>query len=196
MTRQKKIAEKDAGTKGDFIMKKFLAMMMAMMMAFSVAACGGGEEAAPAEPTMVELSNGYVTMMVPEAYSDVQQMEGMVGAGGPGGSVIISDPIEADIAAADVTEEVMLMLAGDSYPDVEMLAFENPSEVDGTEAVYASMKGTNATSGLEHTMEYFMVFYMLDDVLNMQNICVMYQAGEGADMETYLDDVVSSIKVG
>ena len=35
-------------------MKKFWAMMMAMMMAFSMAACGGGEEAPVEEPAALE----------------------------------------------------------------------------------------------------------------------------------------------
>lgn len=176
-------------------MKKFLAMMMAMMMVFSAAACGGGEEeAAPAEPAMVEISNGYVTMMIPEAYDEVQQMDGMVGAGGPGGSAVISDPVEADIAAADVTEDLILMLVSESYSDVEMLGFDNPVDIDGTEGVCAVMTGTS--NDMDLTLTFLMAFYMLDDVMYEQNICIAYETGYDTDMETYLIDVVDSIVIG
>ena len=178
-------------------MKKFLAMMMAMMMAFSMAACGG-EEAPAEEPeiTMVEVNNDYVTMMVPESFSDIQELEDMIGAGGEGGSFVISDAMASDATAADVTEDIMLEMIGEAYEDVEMLEFENPMDVDGTEAVYAKLTGTDAENGVEMTLVYVMAFYMLDDVIHDQDICITYQSGEGTDMEVCLDDVIDSIRIG
>lgn len=179
-------------------MKKFFAMMMAMALAFSAAACGG-EEAAPAEPAepaMVEVNNGYVTMMVPESFSDVQQLEGLIGAGGLGGSFVISDSMASDATAADITEDIMLMMAGDSYADLELLEYENPIDIDGTEAVYAKMRGVDVAEGVEHTLAYILVFYMVDDVVHDQDICITYQAGEGVDLETYLDEIIDSIRIG
>lgn len=179
-------------------MKKFLAMMMAMMMVFGAAACGGGEEAPveELEVSMIELSNEYISMMIPEDYSDVQDLEGMVGAGGPGASIIIADPAVADLEVSDITEDAILMMAGDAYPDAELVEFENPVNIDGTDAVYATIKGTNADNGMELTVTYILVFYMLDDVLHEQDICFTYQAGEGTALEANLDEVVNSITVG
>lgn len=191
------IAEKHRGRKGGFFMKKFLAMMMAMMMAFSFAACGG-EEAPAEEPeiAMVEVNNDYVTMMVPESFSEIQQLEEMIGAGGPGGSFVITDAMVSDADASDVTEDIMLMMVGDSYADTEMLEYENPIRVDGTDAVYAKMKGTDESTGAEFTIVYVLAFYMVDEVVHDQDICITYQTGEGTDIEKCLDAMIDSIKIG
>ena len=120
----------------------------------------------------------------------------MVGAGGLGGSFVITDSMVSDANASDVTEDIMLMMVGDSYADTEMLEYENPVQIDGTDAVYAKMKGTDESTGAEFTIVYILPFYMVDEVVHDQDICITYQTGADTDIEACLDAMIDSIRIG
>lgn len=172
-------------------MKKMMAMMMAMAMAFSVAACGGGEEA-PAAPTLVEKQFGeYVTMMIPDDCQDMVEQEGMVGIPGPGYSVVVSDPYEEELLAADVTEELALELVAAEKENAKIVDFQNPVEVDGTEAVIFTVDEGNG-----NTQTFVILYYMLDDVMQQQMICYTYTTDGDTTLKTSLDEVIGSIKIG
>ena len=168
-------------------MKKFLAMMMAMAMAFSVAACGG-EEA----PTLVEKQFGeYVTMMVPDDCQDMVEQEGMLGLPGPDYSVVVADPYEADLLAADITEDIALQLITGEKENAEIVDFQNPVDVDGTEAVIFTVAEDDGD-----TQTFVILYYMLDDVMQEQIICYTYTTGANSSLETSMDEVIGSIKIG
>ena len=169
-------------------MKKVLAMMMALALACSVAACGGEE--ASAEVTLVEKQFGeYITMMIPDDYGDMVEQETMVGVPGPDYSVVVAAPYEADLVAADVTEEVALEVIAEK--NAEILDFQNPAEVDGTEAVIFTVAEDDGD-----TQTFVILYYMLDDVLQEQIICYTYTTGANSSLEANLDEVIDSITIG
>ena len=176
-------------------MKKLFAMMMAMMMAFSMAACGGEETVEEPETSLVMQEAGMVSMLVPDDFEAFAQYEGMIAAPGPGSSIIVADPWVADVAAADITEADVAEMVSGSYPDAVVLEYENPVEIGGTEAVTFTIEGTHEDGG-KNTVTYALLFYMMDDVMYEQDLCFTYRTGEGTSLEAAMPEIIDSITIG
>ena len=176
-------------------MKKLFALMMTMMMAFGVAACGGEETPTEPESSLVMQEVGDLSMLAPDDYDEFGEYEGYCGAPGPGSSIIVADPFEADVTAADITEDVVADMVYSAYPDAVVLEYENPVEIGGTESVRFTIEGTSAEDGAENTVTYVLMFYMIDDVVYEQDVCFTYRTGEDTSLETNLDEIIDSITI-
>ncbi|MDO4531186.1 MAG: hypothetical protein Q4C06_04320, partial [Bacillota bacterium] len=121
--------------------------------------------------------------------------EGVIGAPGPGSSIIVADPWVADVAAADITEADITEMVKESYPDAVVLEYENPVEVGGTEAVTFTIEGAHEDGG-KNTVTYVLLFYMMDDVMYEQDLCFTYRTGEGTSLEAAMPEIIDSITIG
>ena len=174
-------------------MKKLFAMAMTIMMAFSFASCGGEETT---ETSLVMQEAGMVSMLLPDDFEPMAQYEGYYGAPGPNCSVVVSDPVVADVFAEDITADAVPGMVQGAYPDAVVLEYENPVEIGGTEAVYITIEGTSIQEGDVNTVTYVLLYYMMDDVMYEQDLCFTYRTGENTSLETNMAEIIDSITIG
>jgi ABC-type glycerol-3-phosphate transport system substrate-binding protein len=147
-------------------MKKTLILILAMVMTFSLAACGGDEVSAPPQnnPTetetpannadentevdFVSMNFGNITINVPSVFKAVEENGGMYVSAGPNASITVTPAIEVELLPTDWDEslasDALEMLYGNTYSNLELAAFEGDVNMNGNTAVYYAFYGTNA----------------------------------------------------
>ena len=184
-------------------MKKFLALILAAVMMFSVAACGGGEETVETptttttveeEITLVERKTGNVSMLLPSDFEDFKAYEGFQASAGPGGSVVVAEMLEYQYDSMTLTEEDFDVLISDAYENYKIYGFE-PTDINGAVGMIGLFAGDSKTSGTRN--EVFYIFYDTTDGTNdyNNNICFTYLEGENTSLETYYEEILSSLNV-
>jgi hypothetical protein len=142
-------------------MKKLLALIMALVMALSLAACSG-ENAEPAQGSSSETSNteteivskeaelvsktfGNITINVPSDFSDVIEKDGLyISASPTNANIVVSRALGIDIQASEWNESVAeqsLQAYSSAYTDMELLAFEGNVNMNGNTAVFLGFTG-------------------------------------------------------
>lgn len=137
-------------------MKKLLVLIMAIVMTLSLAACGGEKTPAPdqsssGEATGAEFASmtfGYITMSAPSVFSAVTEKEGMYVSAGPDASITVTPTLGIDILPSEwdeeVAKELLQVIYGSTYTDLELSAFEGDVNMNGNTAVYYAFYGKNS----------------------------------------------------
>lgn len=148
-------------------MKKTMVLMLALMMALSLAACGGeqapaatqGSSAAaettapadnsgtPAEANFVSMTFGDITMSVPDVFGAVEEQGDYYVSSGPNASITVTKATEVDIAASEWNEDLAkeaVKMYSSTYTNIELGAFEGDVDMNGSTAVYYGFNGVNA----------------------------------------------------
>ena len=183
-------------------MKKILALMLAVAMVFSVAACGVEETtetttttpAVEEEVTLVERKTGNVSMLLPSEFEEFKAYEGFQGAAGPGGSVIVAEMMEYTYDSMAITEEEFEATIAQSYENYEIYGFE-ATDINGVTGMVGLFAGDSLTSDTRNEVCY--LFYDTTDGTTdyNNNICFTYLADEDTLLETYLEDILGSLNV-
>lgn len=193
-------------------MKKFLIIIMTLVMILNLAACGGSE--APSEPvapveseqkeeaaktseiTLVTKEANFTSLLVPSDFGEFQMMEGDIAiAEGPNSNIIITNTNETDVTIEDITEEYMLGLIGNSYSNIEVLDFVNPGTVAGVDAAVIMYSGDGVTSGKNKTNCYIMMFFELEGIICEQHVGLTYDTGANTALEANLNEIIESISL-
>lgn len=142
-------------------MKKILVVMLTLMMALSLVACGGsgnennnGAEGKAAE--FVSMTFGDITMSVPNVFSEVSEKEGVYLSAGPNASISATPAMEIDLLPSEWDEslaaELTNALYGSTYNDIEMSSFDANVNMNGNTAVYMAFYGKNS-SGIDRLVQ-------------------------------------------
>ncbi len=188
-------------------MKKFLALMLTVVMAFSVAACGGEEtaetttetttvveEVEEEEITLVEAVTGNVSMLLPSDFTEFTAYEGYSVAAGPGASVVVAEMGEYLMDSTTMTEEAFIASTEGVYENVEIVDF-GITDINGATGVVGTFIGESVNSGETRSVMY--IWYdTTDGTTNYNNsICFVYNTNSGTSLETYFEDVLGSLSV-
>ncbi len=187
-------------------MKKLLLLMMVLILSLSLVACGGGgdsEEAAPDASTpeasdiaLVSKEANFITLLVPTDFGEFQTVDGGAAiAEGPNANIVVTNTSETDVTIEDITEDYMLSMIGNSYSNIEVLAFENPVTVAGVDAALIQFTGDGVTSGTNKTVCYIMLFFSLEDLNCEQHVAFTYDTGTGSSLEANLAEIIESISL-
>lgn len=137
-------------------MKKLLVLMMALVMTLSLAACGGEKTPAPdqsssSEATGAEFASmtfGYITMSAPSVFSAVTEKEGVYVSAGPDASITVTPTLGIDIQPSEwdesIAKELLQVIYGSTYTDLELSVFEGDVNMNGNTAVYYAFYGKNS----------------------------------------------------
>lgn len=139
-------------------MKKLLVFILTIALALSLVACGGEQAAGPdqqekppaagQETKFETMTFGDVTISVPNVFNPVTETQGVFVAAGPTAAITVTPAIEVDIMASDwdesLAEEVIELLYGATYTELELSAFEGDVNMNGNTAVYMAFFGKNA----------------------------------------------------
>lgn len=158
--------------------KRLMAVILALLMVFAFAACGG-EETAPDEDTVqqengevqqpeetedtayVEMAFGDITITVPDIFQEPQENQGFYGAAGPDSSITVSGAMPIDIQPEDWTEDLVAAslesMYGATYSDLTLAGFQGDVDMNGTPAVWFAFYGTNS-KGVERFVQNVYLF--------------------------------------
>lgn len=149
-------------------MRKLLILMMALVIALSLTACGddntpasqqgssSGEESntniensgKDSETEFVSMNFGYITMSVPSVFKAVEEKDGMYVSAGPDSSILVTPTMGIDLLPSEwdesLAKESLEMLYGSTYTNLEFAAFEGDVNMNGNTAVYVAFFGKNA----------------------------------------------------
>jgi len=186
-------------------MKKLLALMMALVMTFSLAACGGdggsvepdsivSEPEAPAV-TLVNKEANFTTLLVPSDFGEFYDKDGYAVAEGTNSSIVVTPTIVPDVRIEDITEEYMVDLMGNTYSNIEVLAFDNPVTIAGVDAVSFQFTGDGATSGKNKTVCHITMFFSIEGQDCEQQVSFTYDTGANTSLEANLNDIIESISL-
>ncbi len=146
-------------------MKKILALLCALAMVFTLAACGGGDDVTDDntdgdptgdEVTMKTVTLGDVSIDLPDFFGEPQETSsGALGVAGPESSVTVAGPVEMDITldmwSEEFAEASLEGLFGATYTDLTLISFQGPADFDGTPGVVLAFGGTNS-KGVERVV--------------------------------------------
>lgn len=144
-------------------MKKTLVLMMALVMALSLVACGGekapaqgssaGAETtasaggAPSEPNFVSKTFGDITMSLPDVFGAVEEQGDYYVSSGPNASITVTKATEVDIAASEWNEDLAkeaVNMYSSTYTNIALGVFEGDVDMNGSPAIYYGFNGVNA----------------------------------------------------
>lgn len=136
-------------------MKKILALLLALVMAVCLTACGEDNPAAApdnssstAETEFVPMTFGYITVSVPSVFSAVTEKEGMYVSAGPDASIVVTPALEVELPPSawdeSLAKESLEMLYGATYTHLELSTFEGNVNMNGNTAIYYAFYGKNA----------------------------------------------------
>lgn len=141
-------------------MKKLLVLIMALVMTLSLAACGSEKTPAPEQSSsggagntdaaaeFVSMTFGYITMSTPSVFGAVTEKEGVYVSAGPDSSITVTPTLGIDIQPSEwdeeVAKELLQVIYGSTYTDLELSDFEGDVDMNGNRAVYYAFYGKNA----------------------------------------------------
>jgi len=175
-------------------MKKLLVLLMTVVMTLSLAACGEGAPDA-SDVTLVNKEANFTALLVPSDLEDFYDKDGYAVAEGSNASIIITPTIVPDIRIEEITEDYMVDLVGDTYSNIEVLAFDNPVTIAGVDAVSFLFTGDGNTSGKNKTVCHLSLFFAIDGQDCEQQINFTYDTGANTSLEAYLTDIIESISL-
>lgn len=189
-------------------MKKILALLCALAMVFTLAACGGGDDVADdnnggdaatdgEEVTMKTVTLGDVSIDLPDFFGEPQETSsGALGVAGPESSVTVAGPVEMDITldmwSEEFAEASLEGLFGATYTDLTLISFQGPADFDGTPGVVLAFGGTNS-KGVDRVVYNV---YLYDDTQGDYVVSYM-RSLENPQIDEDMDAViVGSITLG
>lgn len=183
-------------------MKKILVIIMAIVMTFSLVACGGdGGSAEPAsdvmapDVTLATKEANFTTLLVPSDFGEFYDKDGYALAEGTNASIVVTPTIEPDVRIEDITEEYMVNLMESTYSNIEVLAFNNPVTIAGVDAVSFQFTGDGATSGKNKTVCHITMFFSIEGQDCEQQVSFTYDTGANTSLEANLNDIIESISL-
>jgi len=195
-------------------MKKLLALMLALLLALSLVACGGEdtpdatqnpsggtETAAPSDDSgageveLVPMTFGHITINVPSVFSDVKEQEGGYVSTGPNASSIIVTPVGVPALQPSEWDETVVaesleMLYGATYSDLQLAGFEGDINMNGNTAVYYAFFGTNS-SGIERLIQVVILYNA--DLTGEYTIAFVHDANDEFFTAELANEIVNSI---
>ena len=186
-------------------MKKLLVLMITFAMTLSLAACGGGEGTAESEKdasvpatsdiTLESKEANFTTLLVPSDFGDFYDKDGYAIAEGTNSSIVVTPTIIPDIRIEDVTEDYLLSLMGETYSNIEVLAFENPVTIAGVDAILFQFTGDSNSSGKNRTVCHLSLFFSIEGQDCEQQLVFTYDTEANTSLEAYLTDIIESISL-
>jgi hypothetical protein len=180
-------------------MKKLWILMMALAMMLSLAACGGEDsEPAPSGPdasevTLINKVANYTALLVPSDFGEFSDLDGYAVAEGPDASIVVTPTFPSDTWIEDVTEDYMLESLGDTYSNIEVLAFDNPAYIGGVDSLSFLCTGDSKSSGKNVTTCQVILYFAIDGQNCEQHVAFTYTTGANSSLEANLADILPSI---
>jgi len=191
-------------------MKKLLVLMMALLMTVSIAACGGDESSASAEPDvtpavsesnpeesveLVEFTGNGITLMVPADFTSTTMDESngnlsVVNKENPA-AITISEKKVDSISSDDITDEVLISSITYSGMIDGTLDRSSRYENDGGTSVVGFGQGKLDDGSVMNTV---IQFYILADGSGYHVVSYLYEVGSDSSLEGTIEQVASSVK--
>ncbi|MDF2654905.1 MAG: hypothetical protein K0R19_1379 [Bacillota bacterium] len=185
-------------------MKKLMVLIMTLVITLSLAACGGsGDSEEPAQDasapqtsdvTLVSKEANFTALLVPSDFAEFQTVDdGSAIAEGPNSNIVVTNTNETDVTIEDMTKDYLVGLMGNSYSNIEVLAFENPVTIAGVNAALIQFTGDGVTSGKNKTVCYILLFFSLEGLNCEQHVALTYDTGANTSLEANLSEIIESI---
>lgn len=186
-------------------MKKLLLLIVVIVITLSLTACGGGGSSTESntdtsgpvvsDVTLISKEANFTTLLVPNDFGEFYDKDGNALAEGLNSNIIVTNTNETDVRIEDITEEYMVGLMGNSYSNIEVLEFKNPTTIAGVDAMLIQFTGDGATSGKNRTVCYVMLFFSLDGINCEQHVIFTYDTGANTTLEANLNKMIESISL-
>lgn len=184
-------------------MKKLLVLMMTLTLGLT--ACGG-DNATPASSsevstsvpqklTLVSKVANYITLLVPSDFGEFYDKDSYFVAEGPNASIVISPITESDTSIGDVTQDFMVESLGNTYSNIEVLAFDNPANIAGVDSVSCLYTGDGNTNGQNKTVCQIILYFTVDGQNCEQHIVFTFNTGANSSLEANFVDILESISL-
>jgi hypothetical protein len=173
---------------GGFIMKKLLALMMALILSLSLVACGGEKI------TLKSQTINGLTLNVPSdfgAFQDVAEQIKMAKNADSTATITISERVDAQKLTADFWDEKTFaenVLTG--LGDLKILEFSNSKKIVGVPAVFAHYSGKNTED--VKTEGYIYLLYHNDGTY--QSIVFSFTKDSDSSLTQNLTTIIDSMK--
>lgn len=162
-------------------------VLMVLVMAVSLTACG--------EVTLESRTVNGVTLSVPDDFGEFKASGGVQMATDEDATAAVAVSEKADaqgFKAADYDQDTYQQAYMSAYKDVTFEKFDNNAQFDGKSALDVKFKATTE-KGVKVTVYNYIVFF---EDGTCQSVSLNYSDGSDSSMETSIDNVIKSIKMG
>ena len=128
--------------------KKICSIIMALILSFSLAACGNESTPTDKEAQFVTMTFGDIIMSVPNIFGEIEDKEDFYVSAGPNSSIVVTKATEVDLLPSEwdesLAKDILEPMYGTTYTDMELVAFEGDVNMNGNTAIYFAFNGNNA----------------------------------------------------
>jgi len=180
----------------EFMMKKLLVLMMAMVMILSLAACGGDQNSTSGESIeLVEVTANGVSVKLPDdfKYAKTDENNGsMLYANEENTAVVtVGALVEDSVTSADITDDVLLAsFAAGGISDATLESSRTVEHDNGT-SVVGFGKGTLRDG---KAMNSVIQFFLHADGSGYQAISYLFVVDAETSLEDMIEQVLPSVK--